>query len=160
MKRAPIVLTSTALGLVGVLTYHTAQPSSPGLTAGASSATTSTHTTTQTTTQSTTTQARTSTTPTTTTRPATRSAVGEDVAFQYGDIQVKVTETGHRITGVTLSRLSEPDPRSQSIDAVALPQLAQQAVSAQSAKIDGVSGASYTSQAYAQSLQSALDKLP
>ncbi|MEO9137579.1 MAG: FMN-binding protein [Jatrophihabitans sp.] len=36
--------------------------------------------------------------------------------------------------------------------------LLQQTLSAQSAQIDGVSGASYTSQGYDQSLQSALDK--
>ena len=51
------------------------------------------------------------------------------------------------------------DPHSQSIDQVAIPELRQEAIAAQSAKIDGVSGASYTSAAYEQSLQSALDKL-
>lgn len=51
------------------------------------------------------------------------------------------------------------DPHSEAIDQYAIPQLQQQAVAAQSGKIHGVSGASYTSAAYEQSPQSALDKL-
>lgn len=49
-------------------------------------------------------------------------------------------------------------PRDQEINSYALPELNQEAISAQSAKIDVVSGATYSSDGYMQSLQSALDK--
>jgi uncharacterized protein with FMN-binding domain len=67
--------------------------------------------------------------------------------------------TGTRVSDISLVQLNASDPHSQGIDQAAIPQLQQEATSAQSAKIDGVSGASYTSAAYEQSLQSALDKL-
>jgi uncharacterized protein with FMN-binding domain len=51
------------------------------------------------------------------------------------------------------------DPHSAQINSIAVPMLTSQALSAQSAQIDGVSGASFTSAAYAQALQSALDQL-
>lgn len=138
MKRAPIVLSGTALGLAGVLGYHaSAKPS-----------------TLVTTSKSSTTAVR-----TTASSGQTRSATGEDVSFRYGDLQLKVTVSGKRVTDVSVVQANPNDPRSQSIDQDALPQLRDQALSAQSARIDGVSGASYTSQAYEQSLQSALDKL-
>ena len=50
----------------------------------------------------------------------------------------------------------DSDPKSSQISAVAIPSLEQQAMTAQSAQVDGVSGASYTSAAFAESLQSAL----
>ena len=58
-----------------------------------------------------------------------------------------------------MASLNETDPRSVHIDDEAIPQLRQQVLAAQSASIDGVSGATFTSQAYAQSVQSALDQL-
>ena len=67
--------------------------------------------------------------------------------------------TGSRITDVSVAKLDVYDPRSESIDQYAIPELRSEALSAQSANIDGVSGASYTSAAYEQSLQSAIDKL-
>jgi uncharacterized protein with FMN-binding domain len=85
--------------------------------------------------------------------------VGNDVGYPYGDIEVKVTLTGTKLVDVTVVKHDVTDPRSQMIDQAAVPQLRSQALSVQSAKIDGVSGASYTSAAYEQSLQSALDKL-
>jgi uncharacterized protein with FMN-binding domain len=94
-----------------------------------------------------------------TTAASTRSATGSDVPFQYGDLQLKVTMSGSRITDVSVVQMNSNDPHSESIDAAALPELRQEAISAQSAKIDGVSGASYTSEAYRESLQAAVDKL-
>jgi uncharacterized protein with FMN-binding domain len=67
--------------------------------------------------------------------------------------------TGSKITDVSVVRADVYDSHSQEIDQYALPELRSQALSAQSASIDGVSGASYTSAAYEQSLQSAIDKL-
>ena len=77
----------------------------------------------------------------------------------YGDIQVRVTATGKQITSVGLARLNVSGPLSQQIVNNVVPQLQQQTLSAQSANIQGVSGATYTVQAYRASLQSALDQL-
>ena len=160
MKRAPIVLTGTACGLVAVIGYHAATPQGSALTAGTSAsasvkaAATPTSATTTSNTESTT-----KTTKTATAAASTRSATGSDIQYQYGDVEVKVTMTGSKITDVTVARLDYYDPRSGSIDEYALPELRSEALSAQSANIDGVSGASYTSSAYEQSLQSAIDKL-
>jgi uncharacterized protein with FMN-binding domain len=60
---------------------------------------------------------------------------------------------------VATVELTADDPHSQEINAEAVPQLRGQALSAQSAQIDGVSGATFTSRGYEASLQSALDKL-
>ena len=57
------------------------------------------------------------------------------------------------------SRSCANEPCSTQIDSQAIPTLEQQALAAQSANIQGVAGASYTSQGLAQSLQSALAKL-
>ena len=106
--------------------------------------------------------------PTTTTRPSTtttvpsstRTATGEAVNYNYGILSVSVTVTGTRITNVGIASLDDGGSfRSQSIDQASIPQLEQQALQAQSANIQGVSGASYTSAGFAQSLQSALTKL-
>jgi uncharacterized protein with FMN-binding domain len=155
MKRSPIVLAGTAVGLAGVLAYNTS--SSPSAVAGSAAATATTASSTAPAASTSTSKPTTSTAATTANR--TRSATGQDVSFQYGDLEVKVTEVGKRITNVSMVQGTANDPHSQSIDQVAIPELRQEAIAAQSAKIDGVSGASYTSAAYEQSLQSALDKL-
>jgi uncharacterized protein with FMN-binding domain len=70
-----------------------------------------------------------------------------------------VTVTGGRITNVQPVVDNAFDPRSAQINSYAEPQLQSETIEAQSANINGVSGATYTSQAYVQSLQAALDKL-
>ena len=91
--------------------------------------------------------------------PATiKRAVGASVSNPYGNVQVKVTIKGGRLTRVTFLDLPYGDPTSQSISNQVAPILAQQAIDAQSAQIGGVTGASFTSEAYRESLQSALDK--
>jgi uncharacterized protein with FMN-binding domain len=97
-----------------------------------------------------------SATPTTST---THTALGATITTRYGPVQVKVTETSSRVTDVTAVQLPNGDPHSQSIAAYAAPKLRQEAIAANSARIDVVSGATYTSDGYAQSLQSALDRL-
>ncbi len=76
----------------------------------------------------------------------------------YGPIQVQLTYTGTRITAVTELQAPNDRGRSVEINAQAAPILEQEVLSSQSAKIDTVSGATYTSQGYAQSVQSAIDK--
>lgn len=89
----------------------------------------------------------------------TRSAVGPTVQFGYGVLDVKVTVSGTRITDISVPALQVIDPTSQQICDQVIPMLRSEVLSAQSATIDGISGATYTSVSYAQSLQSALDKL-
>jgi len=83
---------------------------------------------------------------------------GQAVQTRYGTVQVKVTMTGNTISNVSFVQLTAFDPRSQEINAQAGPILLQETLSAQSAQIDGVSGATYTTDGYRQSLQSALDQ--
>jgi uncharacterized protein with FMN-binding domain len=86
-----------------------------------------------------------------------RTVVGGAYDVGYGTVQVRVTLHGRRITGVTALQLPSGG-RSSQISGYAAPRLRQEALSAQSAHIDTVSGASYTSAGYASSLQSALDR--
>jgi uncharacterized protein with FMN-binding domain len=82
---------------------------------------------------------------------------GDSVAIRWGDVQVKVVVSGGQITDVSF--LSYPtDQRSQAINSQAAPALAQEAVSAQSASVQVVSGATFTSRAFMQSLASALSQ--
>ena len=76
----------------------------------------------------------------------------------YGPVQVKVTVSGGKITAATAVEYPLNTPRDQQINAYAIPQLNAETVAAGSAHIDTVSGATYTSQGYVGSLQSALDK--
>jgi uncharacterized protein with FMN-binding domain len=94
----------------------------------------------------------------TTTTGATRTVDGDPVDNQYGTVQVRVTLQGNAITAVTALQMPFDRERSQYISQQAEPYLRQEALQAQSAQINLVSGATYTSDSYAQSLQSALDK--
>ncbi|WP_369185680.1 FMN-binding protein [Streptomyces sp. Y1] len=89
---------------------------------------------------------------------ATRSITGDAADTRYGPVQVRVTLAGARITRIDVLRYPNDSGRDRSISGYALPQLNQEAIAAQSADIDVVSGASYTSDGYTRSLQSALDK--
>jgi len=84
--------------------------------------------------------------------------MGDDVQTRYGDLQLKVTFDGTRIAAISAERLPSHSQRSQQISRNAEPRLRQEALQAQSAQIDTVSGASYTSDGYRQSLQSAIDR--
>lgn len=86
-------------------------------------------------------------------------AVGDSVPNQYGNVQVKVTVQDGKLTRVTFLDLPYGDPTSQSISDQVAPVLAQQAIDAQSADVAGISGATYTSDGYRTSLQSALDNV-
>jgi uncharacterized protein with FMN-binding domain len=90
---------------------------------------------------------------------STGHATGAVEPYRYGEISVTVTKSNGRITDVGIASLNETDSRSVEIDNDAIPQLRQEVLDAQSANIDGVSGATFTSQAYAASVQSALDQL-
>ena len=76
---------------------------------------------------------------------------------RYGLVQVQVVITGGVITDVTAPQSPHADRESTQINSRAIPQLRAQVLKAQSANIDGVSGATFTTQGYITSLQSALD---
>jgi hypothetical protein len=88
---------------------------------------------------------------------ATRTVRGTVVQYGYGELAVAVTLRAGRITDVTVPTLAVADPTSGQIASEAIPLLRREVLDAQSANISGVSGATYTSEAYAQSVQAALD---
>jgi uncharacterized protein with FMN-binding domain len=82
------------------------------------------------------------------------------VNYDYGVLSVSVTATGRTISKVSIASIDDGGNfRSQSIDQQSIPVLEREAIEAQSANIQGVSGASYTSQGFIESLQSALRQL-
>jgi len=107
---------------------------------------------------------------TVTTRPATggtatggtgatgiRSATGTLEQYGYGALSVRTTVNGTRITDVAVANLQTAEQYSQSLAQQVIPMLRNEVLSAQSANVATISGATYTSEAYLQSLQSALD---
>jgi uncharacterized protein with FMN-binding domain len=87
----------------------------------------------------------------------TKTVTGDTIQTRWGPVQVRVTLKNGKITDVTAVSYPSDNPRDQEINSYALPQLRREALAAQSARIDSVSGATYTSDGYRQSLQSALD---
>lgn len=83
---------------------------------------------------------------------------GQDILTKFGDVQVKVTISGGRITDVQPVQLPFDRQRSAEISQFAVPRLHDEVLQAQTAQIDVLSGATYTSDAYAQSVQAALDQ--
>ncbi len=87
----------------------------------------------------------------------TRSFTGATVSTKYGPVQVKITTSGGTITGAAALKYPTETAKSQMLSAEAIPVLNRETLQAQSANIDTVSGATYTSDGYRKSLQSALD---
>jgi uncharacterized protein with FMN-binding domain len=163
MRRAVIVLGTTAAGLAALLSFKshslaasvpsastpapsTGSPQAMASGTGPSSATS--------------TAGKASATPKAgaATQAATRTVTGTVANTQYGPMQVRVTLAGTKITEVTVLQRTDDGSESDQIDANAIPKLTSETLAAQSAHIDAVSGASYTSSGYIQSLQSALDQ--
>jgi hypothetical protein len=90
--------------------------------------------------------------------PPPRRITGDPVDTAYGVVQVRITMRGGRIVSVANLALPFDRSRSQEISQIAGPLLRSEALRAQSASINVVSGATYTSNGYAQSLQSAIDR--
>jgi uncharacterized protein with FMN-binding domain len=131
MRRAPVVLTATVAGTAAVLGFHAHAPARTA-TAAAQVASAG---------------------------PGGRTATGAAIPTPYGDAQVRVTIRNGKIVKLEALQLQGNDPRSVQISSYAAPILRQEVLKAQSAAVDAVSGATYTSASYEQSLQSALDKL-
>ncbi|UYG16236.1 FMN-binding protein [Brachybacterium huguangmaarense] len=86
------------------------------------------------------------------------SYTGSAARTRYGDVQVQITVSGGRITDVQVPVYPDANGRDRQINAHAIPQLVAETTEAQNADIQMVSGATYTSSGYTQSLQSALDQ--
>jgi uncharacterized protein with FMN-binding domain len=84
------------------------------------------------------------------------SYTGSVADAYYGNVQVRATISGGKITGVTFLQYPHTHSTSVYINQQAMPYLQQEAIKAQGANVDIVSGATYTSQAFIQSLGSAL----
>ncbi|MEU9123606.1 FMN-binding protein [Streptomyces sp. NPDC048506] len=90
--------------------------------------------------------------------PADGTYTGSPISTRYGTVQVAATVKSGRLTAVTVLHAPSENGRDREIAAYAVPRLTQEALNAHSARIDAVSGASYTSAGYIRSLQSALDR--
>lgn len=76
----------------------------------------------------------------------------------YGNVQVKATISGGSITSVKFLQFPNDSPNSININSQAVPLLEQEALHAQSANVNIISGASDTSQGFIQSLSNALSQ--
>jgi len=148
MRRILVAVGTTLTGLVLLLSWPTSlNRSSPAATLG----TTGTGSTSSGT--GTATSADTGVAGTTTT-----TYDGAAAATRYGNVQVRITVTDGVVTAAEATDYPNGNGHDQQINSYAIPILNQEAVAAQSASIDMVSGATYTSRGYVQSLQNALDQ--
>ncbi|MFB6439849.1 FMN-binding protein [Streptomyces sp. NPDC056411] len=90
--------------------------------------------------------------------PVNGTYTGTPITTRYGTVQVAATLKGGRLAAVKVLRAPSHNGRDREIAAYALPRLTREALGTHSAVIDAVSGASYTSEGYIRSLQSALDR--
>ena len=97
-----------------------------------------------------------------TTTPAASGAAdgtydGSVVNTRFGTVQVQAVISGGKITDVIAVKLTDADRKSAAISQQVAPMVRSEVLTAQSAKVANISGGTYTTQAYLQSLQSALD---
>ncbi len=164
MRRYPVVIGATAAGLAGVLTFHSHGGSSfatgPQSGANAPSSSGSGSTAPPSTTPSTTATAPTGSTQTSGPQaPVTSSATGALEQYGFGQLAVRVTMSGGKITHLRIATLQTAETYSQQLADQVIPILRHEVLSAQSARVNAISGATYTSEAYLYSVQSALDHL-
>ena len=89
---------------------------------------------------------------------ATEVVTGTRESFSYGEMSIQVTLTSGKVTALRVVGMTELDAFSTQIADTAIPTLEREVLAAQSTKVHGVSGATYTTEAYLQSVQSVLDK--
>jgi uncharacterized protein with FMN-binding domain len=179
MRRAIVVAAGTVIGLIALLDYKSSgaigaskvivgggQPVSVGSATTATTVPSPTSSTRSSTSSApgssprrsgghaTTTTSPTTSPPTTARGPA--SFTGADVEYVYGNIDVRITVADDRITAISTPVQTANDPRSAQINSQAIPILTKEALAAQGMHFDVVSGATFTSDAFAKSLESAL----
>ena len=150
MRKIVVALMGTVSGLIMLFSYHTSLSGTGTLAVPASTGASTT------TLSSGSTSAGGSSTSTAT--GSSTTVTGDTAQTQWGPVQVQITVSGGKITDVTPVQYPNGNGRDQEINSYALPVLAQEALAAQSANIDHVSGATVTSDGYVQSLQSAIDQ--
>lgn len=169
MKRAVAAAVSSAAGFAAVLGAHLASGTSHGLAAGLkkappagngpSSGSAARAGGSGGSTGTTTTSAPSNSPTTSAAAGQVASAVGSSEQYGYGVLSVKVTVEGRRITDVSVASLQTAESYSQSIAQQVIPVLRQEVLQAQGVQVNGISGATYTCEAYVLSVQSALTKL-
>lgn len=175
MKRIVYALLATVSGLVLLFSYRTSLPEDAAVAAplnanrtdatrvtpapaSPSAGTSSITTTPGGSSSSSSSGATSSTTTTSKSGLADGTFTGSAVNTRYGAVQVQITVSGGVITDVQTPAYPAHSSRDRQINQDALPQLISETLSAQSAQIDMVSGATYTSTGYLDSLQSAIDQ--
>ncbi len=148
MKRIVLWVLSTLSTLVVLFGYHTSTSATMATTSGTTISGTLPA-------QS---AAGTSSTGTSSASAPPSTVTGTAAQTRYGPVQVQLEVTGSEITNVSILQYPDSDGRDLQINQYALPQLIQQTLDSQDSSVSMVSGATYTSQGYAQSLQSALDQ--
>jgi uncharacterized protein with FMN-binding domain len=162
MRRVILAVTGTIAGLVALLSFKSHVPSVPvAATTGGSGGSSSTSSS-----SSSSPGGQTQTVPgefpqgsLAKNLPAGETAVDGNVAdTAYGPVQIQLIERNRTIVKVAVLVQPQNTLHDIQIGAMAFPKLISETLTAQSGKIDAVSGATYTSGGYIQSLQSALDK--
>jgi uncharacterized protein with FMN-binding domain len=161
MRRIVIAVMSTISGLVLLFSYHTSTNSDVATTpqeeATPQDSTSAGATPSQAATTAPTATTQDSTSGTSGSGSTSGTYTGDAVQTRWGAVQVQITVKDGRITAAEAVEYPTENPRDQQINAYAIPQLNAEAVAAQSASIDAVSGATVTSDGYIESLQSAID---
>jgi uncharacterized protein with FMN-binding domain len=155
VRRGPFAVAAATVGFVGALGFHASGSRAP--LAPALSAPRSGQSTPATTTPASKTGSGTATT--TITPSGNQSATGTTEQYGYGQLSVRVTASGAKITGLSVVGLQTAESYSQQIADQVIPLLRNEVLAAQSSQVNGYSGATYTTEAYLASIQSALDKL-
>lgn len=156
MRRAVVTASATAAGVVLLLSL---KPHDPSHTAAISSSGGASDTSTQPARDTGDASGSTPSSAPSASSGGSRTVTGSAINTRYGPVQVKVTLDGSsRITQVDVIQYPNRDRRDQEINSYAIPELNKEAIAAQSAQIDVISGATYTSDGYTRSLQSALDR--
>jgi uncharacterized protein with FMN-binding domain len=173
MRKIVVAVMSTISGLVLLLSYHTSTNSEAATTTttgtsgngtdpAASASTTPNAGEASSSTTTTPSASSSSSTSTSTSSGSSSSAsgtyTGDAVQTRWGTVQVQITVKDGKITAAEAVQYPNENPKDQQINAYAVPQLNAEVVSAQSASIDAVSGATVTSDGYITSLQSAIDQ--
>ena len=151
MRRILVAVTGTIAGVIAVFLYPTSVNQTVAVSTVAGSTSTSTSSTGTTSSSSPTSSASSSSSST------ASGTFSSTTSMRYGTVTVTITVKNGQITAASGSQSSN-DNRSQMIASQAIPTLNSAAVAAQSAKISLVSHATYTSDAYVQSLQAAIDQ--
>ena len=155
MRRAILAITATIAGLVALLTFKSHAPTIPTATVSGTGGGTSSS-------SSSGSEAGPGAVVPTGSQAGGLTAgettiTGQPANTVYGPVQVQLVVRAKKIVKVSILEQPESTIHDIQIGQFAFPQLISETLSAQSAKIDAVSGASYTSAGYIQSLQNALD---